>query len=79
MRILERVQPFCASSVPHSNIEIFYLFFSSQLGKNKKKSQNSNEVKNGCTPSRVRIDIKLRAALYISTCIKNLETSVQIR
>ena len=24
--------------------------------KTKKKSQNSNEVKNGCTPSRVRID-----------------------
>ena len=25
--------------------------------KTKKKSQNSNEVKNGCTPSRIRIDI----------------------
>ena len=47
MRILERVQ----AILPLWAIEIFF----PPRGK-AKKSQNSNEVKNGCTNSRVRID-----------------------
>ena len=39
--------------LPHLDIEFFGGF---PLRKNQKKSQNSNEVKNGCTNSRVRID-----------------------
>ena len=34
----------------------FFDFFSSQGKNHEKKSQNSNEVKNGCTRSRIRID-----------------------
>ena len=49
MRALELVQPFYIL-----NIEIFLGF---PLRRKIKKSQNSNEVKNGCTNSKVRIVI----------------------
>ena len=52
MRILERVQAF----LPLLTIEIFLIFPPSYINEeNLKKYQNSNEVKNGCINSRVRI------------------------
>ena len=53
MRTLELVQPFFT----YFDYWDFFWFF--LLRGKPKKSQNSNEVNNGCTPSRVLIDIEL--------------------
>ena len=64
MRILEQVQPFCAT-FKYWDFLIFFLL----LRENPwKKSQNSNEVKNGCTRSRIRIASRLRLPILRLWC-----------